>query len=174
MELRYITGNAVKPEGDGKKLILHVVNDEGKWGSGFVLALNKEFGTADGSPQYSYYRWFNCDKTPDNATESGNFKLGQFQFVTVKPDVTIVNMIGQSTPGGYKGFAPIRYQSLEECLLRVRDAVASYKGKLSLHGCRFGSGLAGGSWPIIEDIILRVFKDTKLTFTIYDLPVEKK
>jgi O-acetyl-ADP-ribose deacetylase (regulator of RNase III) len=166
MKLRYVTGNAVKPEGDGKKLILHVCNDEGGWGSGFVLALNNEFGTADGSPRSQYNEWYDLQW---DANSKSVFKLGQIQFVKVSPDTTVVNMIGQSTPGGYKGFAPIRYQSLEECLLRVRDAVASYKGALSLHMPRIAMGLGGcKDWTIIEDILKRVFSQTNLTITVYD------
>lgn len=171
MKLRYVTGNAVKPEGDGKKLILHVCNDapRGAWGSGFVVALNNEFGTEVDSPVDRYREW--ARHGSDNGAP---YKLGQIQFVKVKPDVTVVNMLAQSDPGGYLDLPPIRYQSLEECLMRVREAVKGFKGQLSLTGPRFGSDRAGGDWKVIEEIIKRVFKDTNLTFTIYDLPVVTK
>lgn len=168
MKLNYVKGDATKPQGDGKKLILHICNDEGGWGSGFVIALNNRFGTGEGSPVDLYRDWYKNDKWK----ESWNpFKLGQIQFCKQPDNVTVVNMIAQSTPGGYKGFPPIRYQSLEECLLRLRDTIkpAMDKGtKVSLHGPRFGSGLAGGDWNEIEKIIKRVFADIDIEFTIYD------
>lgn len=167
MKLSYIKGDATKPQGDGKKLILHICNDEGGWGSGFVLGLNKTFGTQENSPCFMYRQWYGG--VADSRT--GPFKLGQIQFCKQPDNVTVVNMIAQSTPGGYKGFPPIRYQSLEECLLRLRDTIkpALNKGtKVSLHGPRFGSGLAGGDWNEIEKIIKRVFADVDVSFTIYD------
>lgn len=168
MKLNYLRGDATKPIGEGKKLILHIVNDENAWGSGFVLALNKTFGTEAFSPVQSYRIWYE-----DNANKmaTGPFKLGQIQVVPVKDNCAVVNMIAQSTPGGYKGFPPIRYQSLEECLLRLREKVLAFQkkgGKVTLGGPRFGSGLAMGHWPTIEEIILRVFKDIDVDFNIYD------
>ena len=168
MKLTYIKGDATKPVGDGKKLILHICNDENAWASGFVLALNKAFGTGEGSPVERYHSWFHNQVLLDI---TGRFKLGQVQFVNVGDNTVVVNMIAQSTPGGYKGFPPIRYQSLEECLLRIRDRIIKAMkrgGKFSLHGPKFGSGLAGGDWFKIEEIILRVFKDVDVDFTIYD------
>jgi len=97
-------------------------------------------------------------------------------------DVTVVNCIAQSTPGGFiskvtgKTFAPVRYQSLEECLLRVRDAVepAIKKGQsISLHSPLMGCGLARGSWEVVEDIIKRVFDGLDVTWTVWTLPEGK-
>lgn len=169
MKLQYVTGNAVKPEGDGKKLILHVCNDapRGAWGSGFVIALNNEFGTEAGSPMDRYITWAMRRFDEDGSDQP--YKLGQIQFVKVKPDVTVVNMLAQSDPGGYLNLPPIRYQSLEECLMRVREAVKGFKGQLSLHMPRIAMGLGGcKDWTIIEDIIKRVFSQTNLTITVYD------
>lgn len=170
MKLNYLRGDATKPIGTGKKLVLHIVNDENAWGSGFVLALNKAFGTDADSPVAQYHGWYTNAGVPRNAT--GPFKLGQVQFVDVDDDMIVVNMIAQSTPGGYMGFPPIRYQSLEECLLRIKARVLTYQkkgGKITLGGCRFGSGLAGGDWSEIETIIHSVFDDVDVEFNIYDI-----
>ena len=43
MEIKYIKGDATRPIGDGSKLILHICNDVGAWGSGFVVALSKRW-----------------------------------------------------------------------------------------------------------------------------------
>jgi len=175
MRLNYIKGDATKPVysttgGTGKRLILHICNDENAWGSGFVVALNNAFGKGPDSPVAQYHGWYTNAGVPRNAT--GPFKLGQVQFVDVDDEMIVVNMIAQSTPGGYNGFPPIRYQSLEECLLRIKARVLAYQqkgGKITLGGPRFGSGLAGGVWSEIEEIIKRVFKDVDVDFNIYDI-----
>ena len=166
MKLTYVNGDATKPVGKGKKLVLHIANDENLWNSGFVLAVNQ----LSPRPVDEYHRWYN-EFPKYGPMETGPFKLGQAQFIHVEQNIIVVNMIAQSTPGGYNGFPPIRYQSLEECLMRVREKVVAYQkrgGVVSLHGPRFGSERAGGSWPEIEKIINRVFKDVDVDFTIYD------
>ena len=99
------------------------------------------------------------------------FKLGQIQPVKVNEYVTVVNMIGQSTPGGETFqigtrkhyFPPIRYESLTECLFRV---AALYQDQnVNIVGPKFGAGLAGGDWKIIEKII----NEVGLNITIYEL-----
>ncbi len=40
-EIRYVTGDATRPVGDGDKIIVHVCNDIGGLGRGFVAALSK-------------------------------------------------------------------------------------------------------------------------------------
>jgi O-acetyl-ADP-ribose deacetylase (regulator of RNase III) len=42
-EIFYMTGDATAPVGEGQKLIVHVCNDIGAWGAGFVLALSKRW-----------------------------------------------------------------------------------------------------------------------------------
>ncbi len=170
MKLNYLRGDATKPTGVGKKLILHIVNDENAWGSGFVIALNKAFGTDADSPVAQYHGWYGNGGVPQNAT--GPFKLGQVQFVNVGDDTIVVNMIAQSTPGGYNGFAPIRYQSLEECLLRLKEKVVAYHkkgGQVTLCSPRMGAGLAGGNWNTIEEIIKRVFDEVNVEYNVYDI-----
>lgn len=171
MKLNYTKGNATNPIVDGTTtpLILHICNDEGGWGSGFVLGLNQMFGTGKGSPRERYNKWYIGVLPNKDKTVTGPFKLGQVQFCRqAGPEVVVVNMIAQSTPGGYNGFAPIRYQSLEECLMRIRDTILHAQKPVSLHGPRFGAGLAGGDWNEIEKILLRVFKDVDVEMTIYD------
>ena len=46
--IRYVTGDATRPEGEGPKIIVHICNDIGAWGRGFVLALSKRFKEAGG------------------------------------------------------------------------------------------------------------------------------
>ena len=43
MPIAYTTGDATAPEGDGPKIIVHVCNDVGGWGRGFVMAISKRW-----------------------------------------------------------------------------------------------------------------------------------
>ena len=43
LNINYVIGDATQPIGDGAKIIVHVCNDIGGWGRGFVLALTKKW-----------------------------------------------------------------------------------------------------------------------------------
>ena len=43
MTIQYLKGDATAPKTHGKKIIVHVCNDIGKWGKGFVLAISKRW-----------------------------------------------------------------------------------------------------------------------------------
>jgi O-acetyl-ADP-ribose deacetylase (regulator of RNase III) len=37
--IEYVQGDATRPQGPGNKIIVHICNDVGGWGKGFVLTL---------------------------------------------------------------------------------------------------------------------------------------
>lgn len=41
--LKYRIGSALEPQAGGHKLVIHVVNDLGMWGKGFVTAISKHW-----------------------------------------------------------------------------------------------------------------------------------
>jgi len=47
MKIEYVKGDATAPTGDGQKIIVHVCNDLGKWGKGFVLAISRRWKTPE-------------------------------------------------------------------------------------------------------------------------------
>ena len=150
-EIRYVIGDATRPEGDGRKAIIHVVNDEGRWGSGFVLALSARWE----KPERLYRQWH----------RSGQLSLGKVQLVVVEPVVCVANMCAQVM--GYRdGKPPIRWDALEICLSKV--AAWATREKASVHGPRFAAGLAGGTWDEVEPIILRTLCAAGVPVTIYD------
>ena len=51
--LRYVTGDATQPMGSGPRMLVHVCNDIGAWGRGFVLALFKRTKR----PEQAYKAW---------------------------------------------------------------------------------------------------------------------
>ncbi len=148
MTVTYLKGDATQPQGEGKKLIVHVCNDIGAWGAGFTRALSQ--------------RW----AQPEAAYRSrSSYELGVVEYVPVDQDTQVVNMIAQAGIG--RSSQPrVRYPALEQCLLQVGfDAQVL---QASVHMPRIGCGLAGGKWENVEPIIQRVLFDVPVF--VYDLP----
>ena len=137
--IKYVIGDATHPVGEGEKYIIHVSNDAGGWGKGFVLALSK--------------RW----KEPEKLyREQKNYILGKIQMTRVEKDICVVNMIAQHDVKPTKDangniVPPIRYDALKACLITINDIAV--KTKATIHAPRFGAGLSGGDWNKIEQII---------------------
>lgn len=154
--INYVVGDATYPIGDGPKVIAHCVNDIGKWGSGFVLAINKRWM----KPREEYYNWYL------SFSKANPFVLGNVQFVEVEPELWVANIIGQHQTIR-ENSSPIRYDALRIGLRKV--AVFCLNHRASFHAPRLGSGLAQGSWPIIADIIEDEIVNDGIDATIYDL-----
>ena len=141
-KISYLVGDATAPATPGSNIIVHVCNDIGAWGKGFVMALSKRWP----EPESQYKTWYAERKTND-------FDLGAVQFVHVEAHVWVANMIGQHRIKGTKEGPPIRYNAVEKCLGRV--AKKAIELEASVHMPRIGCGLAGGKWEEIEPIITR-------------------
>lgn len=155
--IQYIKGDATCPVGDDNKIIIHCCNDcvPGRWGKGFVLALNKW-----PQPKSEYMKWSRQGK-------NSGYELGNLQFVKVEDDIVVCNMIGQRDTKPRNGVTPIRYSAISKCLEKI--AVATLRNNASIHCPRFGSGLAGGSWDIIETLIKEHLCDQDIQVTVYDI-----
>lgn len=165
--IRYVRGDATSPQAAGPKLIVHVSNTLGGWGRGFVLALSAHWE----APEKWYRAWHHHRhvaemprRLDDGLLEmTGDFALGESQLVQVGEEMFVLSMIAQEgLEAGSKG-PPIRYDALALCL-RHADKFARNLGA-SVHGPRFGCGLAGGTWekvgPLVEKLVTR-------PVTIYD------
>jgi O-acetyl-ADP-ribose deacetylase (regulator of RNase III) len=164
--ITYLKGDATSPQAKGAKVIVHCCNDAGGWGRGFVLALSKRWE----QPEAQYRLWYRHKSLESNPTKgkismpSGPFGLGEVQLVQVLPDTYVINLVGQAgTKTGSKG-PPIRYEALEKCLMDVAKNAKTWGA--SVHMPRIGTGLAQGSWQVIEPIILKVLADTPVY--VYD------
>ena len=146
--IKYVIGDATNPIGEGEKYIIHISNDLGAWGRGFVLALSKRWKKPE-----KFYR------------EQIKYVLGTVQMVRVEKDICVVNMIAQhGIKPDVNRVPPIRYDALRECLIFINE-IAVRTGA-TIHAPRFGAGLAGGDWNKIEQIIKeRITVD----ITVYDL-----
>ncbi|HEX5323684.1 MAG TPA: macro domain-containing protein [Capsulimonadaceae bacterium] len=157
-ELRYVTGDATAPLGQGPRIIAHICNDIGGWGKGFVGALSRKWR----EPEAAYRRWYRSQGIEQP------FTLGQVQFVSVAQDLWVGNIIGQHGIGRPGGAAPVRYEAIREGLARV--AGFARENNASVHMPRIGAGLAGGDWSVIQEIIRDELLDKGIAVTVYDLP----
>jgi len=157
VKIAYVTGDATAPLGAGPKLIVHVCNDAGRWGKGFVLAISR--------------RWKTPELVYKDAFKRGVGRcLGDVQFVQVAPDIVVANVIGQAGIRNARNETsppPIRYEAIEQGLKAVADEAARLSA--SVHMPRIGCGLAGGDWRRIEPIITEQLIDRGIPTIVYDL-----
>lgn len=161
MTINYTIGDATQPTGTGQKLITHICNDRGGWGSGFVLALNRHSLT----PRQAYRRWY-----MNGSDGSIPFALGEAQIVNYTDGVWVANMIAQHGIRHDPNDPPaVRYDALRSTLTKVADYAHRGISVPSVHMPRIGCGLGGGSWDEIEPIINDTLIARGIPVTVYDL-----
>lgn len=155
MSIQYITGDATdpKPQQNELSIIVHICNDIGAWGAGFVLALSK--------------RW----DLPESEYRSNKpYILGNIQLIPVESNIIVCNLIGQH--GIYKGkykLPPIRYEAVRDGLTNLANKIKQleHTNNITVHMPRIGCGLAGGNWAIVEDIIIKTLINNKIPVYVY-------
>jgi O-acetyl-ADP-ribose deacetylase (regulator of RNase III) len=159
--IRYVIGDATRPVGpDGNPctapaIIVHVCNDLGRWGKGFVVALSRRWP----EPETAYRAWHAAREPP--------FELGAVQLVQVEPGLWVANLIGQHGLGTKKGVPPIRYPALRAGLATV--ALRAAELGATVHMPRIGCGLAGGRWEEVSALVEEELVGKGVSVTVYDL-----
>jgi len=116
-------------------ILVHIVNDIGAWGKGFVLAVSRRWPHVR-----SAYRG-----------EWRGKRLGDVQFVDAEPGLVVANLFGQRGIQGRRGGRPIRYGAVRRGLRTVAwMAVAT---GACVHMPKIGCGLAGGDWNVVYRIV---------------------
>jgi len=152
--INYTNGDATAPTTHGNKIIVHICNDIGGWGKGFVLAVSKRWK----QPEQNYRDWYKSKE---------DFALGAVQFVKVEDDVWVANLIGQHKINkDENGNAPIRYDAVLKGLEKVAE-FASEKNA-TVHMPRIGCGLAGGTWDRIKPLIEESLTASSVDTYVYD------
>lgn len=170
-KIEYVTGDATQPPGgppgSGARFIAHICNDQGGWGSGFVVALSRR----SKNPELCYRQWYRY-----GIYEGARFELGQVQLADyVGDDVHVANMIAQrGVRHDPKAPPAVDYEALRECLDRLGQEATRWGAKSgkppSIHMPRIGCGLGGGDWDVVEEAILACLVDVYgLSVTVYDL-----
>jgi hypothetical protein len=172
--IKYVEGDLFQaisaPSPEIQLIIPHVCNDIGAWGAGFVVPLGKRYPIA----QNSYHCWHggqDTDPAKVSYSPDARFRLGRVQIVHYLEShqdhlVHVCNMIAQH------GLGPgrvLRYNSLALCMESVAHHVKNYCAKPQIHAPAFGSGLAGGNWSFIEELVNDCWIDREIPVTIYFL-----
>ncbi len=153
--IRYLKGDATSPQAAGNKIIVHICNDIGAWGAGFVLAVSARWP----QPEAEYRKW-HADRAETD------FALGAVQLVQVEKYVWVANLIGQRGIGTGSNGPPIRYLSVDVGLAKIGDTALTLAA--SVHMPRIGCGLAGGKWDEIEPLIEKNLSSRDIAVTVYD------
>jgi len=113
---------------------VHVCNDLGKWGKGFVLAISRRWKTPEKAYKTAY------------ADASQVLALGDVQFIAVDDSITVANMIGQHgiRRQNSKAAPPIRYSAIRQGLQTIADYAVEHQA--SIHMPRIGCGEMGRGW----------------------------
>jgi Zn-dependent peptidase ImmA (M78 family) len=154
--IRYLKGDASTPRGRGPKILLQVVNDKAiTWGAGFSRTLRAKWPSA----QREFTNWA--------MSRRQDFRLGSVHRAMISDDLTLVSLVAQ------KGYGEtdrprIRYGALQQTLTSV-SAIAR-QASASVHMPRIGTGLAGGDWAIVEEMIVQTLGQAGIDITVYDLP----
>lgn len=158
MEIKYVKGDLIELAKKGEfEVIIHCCNCFNTMGAGIAKTIRDEFPEA-------YLK----DK---NTIKGDRSKLGTYNSVTIKKypkPFFVINLYGQYD---FKvGNGPnINYVSLAEGLLQIKKDFTGLKFGLP----RIGAGLAGGSWTVIEAILLATLKDEDVTVVDYQ-PIAKE
>ncbi len=160
--VNYTKGDATLPQGSGIKIVAHVCNDIGRFGSGFAKAVMERWPIV----REEYIKWSKAGVSPLGV----KFILGEVQFIQVQNDLWFANIIGQHgvrSPHDKNSPPPVKYDAIRSGLKKVRTFAQALGA--TIHGPRFGAGLAGGDWNEIEKIITEELVGHGVEITIYDL-----
>lgn len=144
-------------------IIPHVCNNINIFNGGFAAAVAKEYPIVK-----------------ENYSVLGTqMRLGYTQFVSVSknPDygyeIIFANMIAQNKIKSSKNVRPLNYAALTHCMSYVKMYSKQYRKdhenvKVEIHCPKFGSGLAGGDWKFISELIKDSWSDIRNIF-VYTL-----
>lgn len=130
-------------------IIPHVCNNVNAFGAGFAGAVAEQY-----------------PEVKDNFHMLGkNQKLGTVQYVSVYKDrnygyeLIFANMIAQNGLKSFNNKRPLSYLALGYCMNHVSGFIRQKTSedntiKYEIHCPKFGSGLAGGNWNFIQELIV--------------------
>lgn len=148
-------GDATKPRGEGKKIIVQVVNTSGGLGLGFGKSLSKNYPII----KSELTRW---------SQDKEDFILGNSQLIRVSEDIFVYQMLAQKGLYQKKDEIPLKYDALRKCLSELRGVAA--ENNASIHMPFIGAGQAKGDWQVIQGIIFDELVHRDINVKIYMLP----
>ena len=132
MPITYKKGDILASE---ETIIMHGCNAQGKMGSGVAKAIKEKYPEA-----FQVYR---------KREETVGLHLGEFSSVVTKDRKIIINAITQQ----YYGRDGKKYVSYDAISKVAKTLNGLYENE-SIAIPKIGAGLGGGSWDVIEKILL--------------------
>lgn len=151
MTITYLVGDATAPA-VRPAIITHIVNTEGKWGAGFVVAVSR--------------RWPQPEQAYRERHRTVGLLLGTMHAVEVEPGLWVANMVAQYGVRSRSNPVPIRYDALRQCLEQVAPGARKLGATVVMP--RIGTGLGGGAWTEVEPIVEEALVGVPVC--VYDLP----
>lgn len=156
--IKYVVGDATLPS-SRPAVIVHVVNDCGKWGAGFSGALGRRYPWAE----TSFRVW--AAGGPDCLAEP-RYRLGRaFVCGVGEPVLAVAHLCAQRGVGTDR--RRVDYDALGQALCNAVERVKVFYPGASFHMPRIGCGLAGGRWGDVEPLIEEHLG--QFDVTVYDL-----
>lgn len=153
--VEYIKGNLLSFPG-GINVIAHSANCQNTMGSGIALQIKEEYPAA-----------YEADT---KAKESNENELGLFSVATLVSGKRIINCYTQEFYGTDKRH--VDYEAFYVCFQRIRDLLegANKEGRHYVLGVPkfISSDRAGGSWRIIETMLLDLFENSPVKLVIVE------
>ena len=151
--LEFVRGDATQPR-TRPAIVAQVVNNKARtWGGkGFAVAVR--------------HRWPSVHDDFRDWASSG-LRLGDVRLAPAGERVLVASMVAQSGYGASK-YPRIRYAALQRALGTVTRTALDTNA--TVHMPRIGTGEAGGSWTIVEELIRDECTFRGVSVTVYDLP----
>lgn len=141
---------------DETRILIHVCNNLGGWGSGFVVNLSKKWK----APEQMYRELFKYKKS--------KHQMGVNQYILVEPQVYVVNMIAQNGYKNAENIVPLSYDALGECFKAIVLWIETENIQNPQIYCpRIGSVRGGANFEIIQIMLKEYFKD--IPINVYEL-----
>ena len=145
--------NRIKADHNGSTVIVpHVCNNIDLFGAGFAAQV------ADNYPEVkANYHMLGKNFLKNNLGHAQIIKV--YEEPKYRHKLYFVNMIAQNGIRGQNNLRPLNYAALTKSMIQVSSFIRNNTGflnkseRIEIHAPKFGSGLAGGNWNFISDLI---------------------
>jgi len=153
--ITYLRRDATQPVDSNPTIIAHVVNDKtANWGAGFGRFIAKKWPAVQ-------------ENFKELWAQRGGLPLGTTRLTQVTSDIAVFHMVAQHGYG--RSSKPLlRYEKLRNCLQQLAEIALARRAHVQMP--RIGAGEAGGSWPVIEEMIEETLCGRGVRVTVCDLP----
>ncbi len=158
-----VAESRIRAENNGATVFIpHVCNNIDLFGAGFAAVIADQYPESKAN-----YHMLGKKFLRQN--------LGHSQIIKIKEDpkykhsLYVVNMIAQNGIKNTSNTRPLNYAALTKSMVQLSNFIYMNTGfskqteKIEIHAPKFGSGLAGGNWQFISDLI----EDIWFNFTVF-------